>query len=450
MGKLFGTDGIRGVADAYPLTPDMVQTTGRTIANQIRAQHDPAVIVLGRDTRISGPSIERALVEGITSMGVDVRLCGVIPTPGVAFLTRATKAGAGIVVSASHHPYQDNGIKLFDAEGFKFPDAIELAIERQILSDPPRALAGTDRKTGHILPIEDAPAQYISFLKSTQETTQPFKGLSVIIDCSNGATHQIAPVLFTDLGADVETMFDTPDGRNINEGCGSQHTEPLSRRVLERSAHIGLAFDGDGDRLIAIDETGREITGDRMLAICARVLKQRDGLKSNRVISTIMSNMGLGKALESMDIEHIMTKVGDRYVMEEMKRSGAVIGGEDSGHMIFLDHHTTGDGMVTALNLMNAMRITEAPLAELADIMTVYPQVLHNVDVASKPDLDSVPEIMDAIHHAEARLGERGRVLVRYSGTQAQCRVMVEGPSQEEIADICHEVADSIARAIGN
>lgn len=450
MGRLFGTDGIRGVADTYPLTPDMVAIIGRTIADHLREHHDSPAIVVGRDTRISGPAIEKALIEGITSTGVDVRPTGILPTPGVAFLTRAGKAGAGIVISASHNPYYDNGIKLFNGEGFKFPDETESAIEARVLSGPPQVPSGNDRESGHVHPIEDAATQYTAFLKSVLNKTQPFKGVRIIIDCANGATHRIAPVLFADLGANVETIFDTPDGKNINEDCGSQHTGPLSRKVLEKGADVGLAFDGDGDRLIAIDETGGEITGDRMLAICARVLKDNGALKNNVVVSTIMSNMGLGEALGSMGIQHIMAKVGDRYVMEEMKRSGSILGGEDSGHMIFLNHHTTGDGMVTALNLIDAMCITASPLSRLAEIMTVYPQVLRNVDVSSKPDLNAVPDIMDAIHRAEDRLKERGRVLVRYSGTQPQCRVMVEGTSQDEITGICHDIADIISDIIGN
>ncbi|MEE8398628.1 MAG: phosphoglucosamine mutase [Desulfobacterales bacterium] len=448
MGKLFGTDGIRGAADTYPLTPDMVEIIGRTIADHLLQHQKPAAVVVGRDTRISGPNIEKALVEGIRSMGIDVLLAGILPTPGVAFLTRALKAGAGIVISASHNPYYDNGIKLFNGDGFKFPDETESAIEAQILSDPVPVLS-SDR-IAQVHPIEDASAQYTDFLKRVLDNTEVFKGLRIVIDCSNGATHRIAPVLFSDLGADVETIFDSPDGKNINENCGSQHTDTLSRKVLENRADVGLAFDGDGDRLIAVDETGGEITGDRMLAISARILKDSGALKNNRVVSTVMSNMGLGEALRKMGIEHIMTQVGDRYVMEEMKRSGAILGGEDSGHMIFLNHHTTGDGIVTALNLLKAMCVTATPLSHLAEAMTVYPQVLHNVDVSSKPDLDSVPEIMDAIRRAEDRLKERGRVLVRYSGTQPQCRVMVEGASQEEITGICHGIADIISNTIGN
>jgi phosphoglucosamine mutase len=449
MGNLFGTDGIRGKAGEYPMTAEMAVRIGRAVALTFTGTGGRSKIVVGRDTRQSGPMLESALVEGIGSVGTDTWLAGVIPTPGVAFLTPAVKAGAGIVIPASHNPYYDNGIKIFNGKGYKLSDEIEAEIEALIgrreaddRSPSPGPRAG--RATTNNKLIES----YITFLNSCLPSDLSLKGLRVILDCANGATSRVAPGLFSNLGARVETLGNRPDGQNINDACGSEHPEGLIAKVLNTGAHLGLAFDGDGDRLIAVDENGGILTGDQILAICARDLKQKGRLKNDLVVCTVMSNMGLGVALQDMGIRHETAGVGDRYVMEKMIATGAVLGGEDSGHMIFADRHTSGDGILTALKLIEAMQAANQPLSELKQVMTVYPQVLINVDVQSKPDLATVPAVAEAIQAVETKLGSQGRVLVRYSGTQPLCRVMVEGPSETETRQYCIQLSDIIKKNI--
>jgi len=449
MGKLFGTDGIRGVANQYPMTPEMAVKVGRAVAASFREGENPAKIVVGKDTRISGDMLEHALVSGICSMGVDAYIAGIIPTPGVAVLTSSTGANAGIVISASHNPFVDNGIKIFNSSGYKLSDTKEAEIEQLILDEKILESAALVRETGRVFEIDDAGERYTRFLIDAMPPECSFKGLKIVMDCSNGATYSLAPSIFSKLGADVEALFVSPDGKNINEDCGSEHPEILMQKVVEKRAHIGLAFDGDGDRLIAVDENGNVISGDQIIAVCAKFMKQGGLLKNNRVVSTVMSNLGLGNSLDSLDIIHTMTKVGDRYVMQEMVASGAVLGGEDSGHMVFLDQHTTGDGIFTALRLIDAMTAESKTLSELCKIMTVFPQTLLNVEVQSKPDLETVPEINNVIKTIEKRLAGKGRVLVRYSGTQSLCRVMVEGPTKEETEQYCKQIADIIKDNIG-
>jgi phosphoglucosamine mutase len=365
-------------------------------------------------------------------------------------VTRATKSVAGIVISASHNPYYDNGIKIFKDDGRKLSDATELEIENMLTGDTPISRAEGPLQPGVVRHLQQASADYARFLKQTLPVGRDFKGLKIVLDCSHGATYQVAPELFSALGADVQALAVQPDGININDRCGSQHPRRLSQTVVETGADIGLAFDGDGDRLIAVDETGNVLTGDHILAICARDFKQKGTLKNNRVVSTVMSNMGFGVALKKMQIDHEVTQVGDRYVMERMLSRDAVLGGEDSGHIIFGDYHTTGDGLLTALKLLEAMQNADRPLSETCDIMTVFPQVLINVAVDSKPEIESVPQIMEAIRSAEAELGERGRVLVRYSGTQPLCRVMVEGPDKADTERISYQISDIIRQKIGS
>ena len=448
MGKLFGTDGIRGVANEYPMTPEIAEKVGHVLAEYIIKKRSPKRILIGRDTRISGPWIEKALTDGIIAMGVDVHLTGVIPTPAIAFLTHTLKAGAGIVVSASHNPYYDNGIKLFNGDGFKFSDETEGLIEQLVLKTPEDSQIKIN-KTGMIYHINHADVQYEAFLIKVFKTQKPFKNIKIVIDCANGATYKVAPVIFSDLGADVETLFNLPDGKNINDRCGSQFTKTLSQQVVEKKADIGLAFDGDGDRLIAINEKGITLTGDQILAICAKAMKQDGILNNNLVVSTVMSNMGLGQALKRMDIGHIRAKVGDRYVVEQMRANGAVLGGEDSGHTVFLNYHTTGDGILSGLQLTDIMSKSAKTLSELSEIMTVFPQVLMNVEVTSKPDLNDIPDIIKAIHLVETRLGEKGRVLVRYSGTEPLCRVMVEALSRDEALASCQQIVEAVKKSIG-
>ena len=449
MSSLFGTDGIRGLANEYPMTSEMAMKVGRAVAYFFnRKEKGRPKIIIGKDTRISGYMLEYALVSGICSMGADAYLAGVLPTPGIAYITASTDADAGIVISASHNPFYDNGIKIFKRDGFKLSDEKEAEIEKILLSDEISSICRNIRMTGGVYRIDDAGQNYIDFLLS--KVPENFcQGLKIVIDCSNGATYKVAPELFVRLGAEVESLFNNPDGKNINENCGSENTSELIKIVLEKRADIGLAFDGDGDRLIAVDEKGNIITGDQILAICAKNMKKKDQLKNNTVVSTVMSNMGLGIALEDMGIKHIKAKVGDRYVLESMIHSGAVLGGEDSGHMIFLDHQTTGDGILTALKLIEAIKDESKPLSELVKIMNVFPQVLINVEVKNKPDILSVSQITETIKAVEKNLAGKGRVLVRYSGTQPLCRVMVEGPTLKITGRYCREIADKVKEQIG-
>ena len=448
MGKLFGTDGVRGVANEYPMTSEMAMNIGRATAHLFKQKGHAPKIIIGKDTRLSGYMLENALVSGICSMGVNAILVGVIPTPGIAYLTGSMRADAGIVISASHNPFQDNGIKIFGGEGFKLPDDTEAAIEDLIFANNLHALHPSPTELGKAYRMEDARGRYIVFLKHTFPRKFTLEGTKIVLDCSHGATYRVAPETFFELGAEVSTLFNEPNGKNINLHCGSQHPDALAEEVLKTKADVGFAFDGDGDRLIAVDETGTVLTGDQVLAICAGVLKKEGKLSNNLVVRTVMSNIGLSITLESLQIDSIMTKVGDRYVLEEMQARGAALGGEDSGHLIFLQHHTTGDGIITALQVAAAMKKEQKPLSELAKIMKVFPQVLINVTVQSRPEIETVPAITSVIHDVESKLGNRGRVLVRYSGTQNMCRVMVEGPSQEETGSYCRKIADVVERQL--
>jgi phosphoglucosamine mutase len=449
MGKLFGTDGIRGVANQYPMTPEMAVTIGRAVAAIFKGDDKQSKIIIGKDTRISGDMLEHALVSGICSMGVDAYLTGILPTPGVAFMTSSTGANGGIVISASHNPYYDNGIKIFKGNGYKLSDEEEDEIEQLVFNKSIASSPQAVQDTGRVYNIEDAAIAYGNFLKRTLPENYYFKDLKIVMDCSNGATFEVAPAIFNELGAKVKTLYSNPDGKNINDNCGSQHPENLKKSVVKDGADIGFAFDGDGDRLIAVDEKGTVATGDQILAVCAKFMKQKGFLKGNQVVSTVMSNMGFGEALKKMGIKHMTSRVGDRYVMEKMVSSGAILGGEDSGHMIFLNYHTTGDGILAALRLIEAMKEESKPLSELCKIMTVFPQVLINVDVARKPNLKNVPDIKDAIKSVETVLGKKGRVVVRYSGTQPICRVMVEGPTIEETRRYCRQLADIVGNTLG-
>jgi len=449
MKKLFGTDGIRGVANEHPMTPEMAVKIGRAGAFLFKGDKSRTKIIIGKDTRISGSMLECALVSGICSVGADAYRAEILPTPGVAFMTSSTDAGAGIVISASHNPFYDNGIKFFNGNGCKLSDEMEGEIEKLIEDENIISRCRSIRETGRVYETGDAGNSYSDFLKQALPGDCSFRGMKIIIDCSNGATYRIAPAIFDTLGADIESLFINPDGKNINENCGSQHPETLVEKVLEKGADLGLSFDGDGDRLLAVDEMGNVISGDRILAVCAKAMQQKGTLKNNIVVSTVMSNMGLMVALKDLGIKHVMADVGDRYVLEKMIASGAVLGGEDSGHMIFLDYHTTGDGILTGLRLLEIMREEAKPLSELCKVMTVFPQVLINVNVKTKPDIETVAGINDAIRSAEAQLGEKGRVLVRYSGTEPLCRIMVEGPSQEETHQYCRRIADVVREKLG-
>lgn len=445
MGKLFGTDGIRGRANAYPINCEIALKTGRAVGLFVKESGFSSVVI-GKDTRISGDMLEAALASGITSCGVDVLLAGVIPTPGIAFLAANVKGvGAGIVISASHNPYYDNGIKIFKHGGVKLSDSQEDQIEKYILEDQ----NVPEGEVGKIEFLPDPLDQYADFLLSQFEFRDFEKKLKIIFDCSNGAASDVAKLVFnSELFAPI-FINDEPDGKNINDNCGSQYTETLKKMVLKEGADLGLAFDGDADRLIAVDEKGIEITGDTVIAICSKFAKANNNLKNNIVVSTIMSNVGLSQALKGLGIDHIKSDVGDRRVLEKMKEFDAVVGGEDSGHMIFLDKHTTGDGMLSALHLIEVMLNTGEFLSELAKVMTVYPQVLQNVEVDdSRPDYMQIKQIAKTIKDVEQRLSDSGRVLIRYSGTQPLLRVMVEGPDAELTKAYCQEICEVITKNI--
>jgi phosphoglucosamine mutase len=448
MNKLFGTDGIRGIANEYPMTAEVAANVGRAIAYLSKRKGHTARIIIGRDTRLSGDMFESAIVSGICSMGVNVISVGVIPTPGIAFLTQDMRADAGIVISASHNPSQDNGIKIFNGEGFKLSDEKEIKIEELIFANNMSKLHPTPKELGKLSRLDDAAGRYVDFLKSTFPQKINPEGMKIVLDCSNGATYRVAPDVFAELGVEITTLFDKPDGRNINLNCGSQHTEALAAEVMRQKADAGFAFDGDGDRVIAVDDKGNVLTGDRMLAICSVILKKENKLKNNLVVRTVMSNLGLTVAFQELGIDSVFAQVGDRFVLEGMLARGAIIGGEDSGHLIFLDHHTTGDGLITALQVLAAMKKEAKPLSKLAGIMKVFPQMLINIDVKRKPEIETVPKIMAAIKKAEEALGDKGRVLVRYSGTQNMCRVMVEGPTKKETETHCRQIADVVKKML--
>ena len=450
MGRLFGTDGIRGTAHQYPLTAEMVLRIGRAVASIFGETRSPAKIIIGKDTRQSCDMIESTLASGICSSGLNACLTGILPTPAVAYLVSVTDACAGIMISASHNPFYDNGIKIFDGRGFKLDDQKEEQIESKILDKNTDEAAGQSiTKAGIVEQFADAADRYLNFLQDTLAEKTGFKGKKIIMDCSNGATYAVAPRLLDQLGAQVEVIGANPDGKNINAGCGSENPETLIDTVIAKKADIGLAFDGDGDRLIAVDENGQLVTGDRILAIFARAFKQKGLLTNNMVVSTVMSNLGLRLALKKLNIDYIAAPVGDRYVLEQMQAKGAIMGGEDSGHLIFLDRHTTGDGMLAAIRLLQVMQEEKKPLSELSRIMQVFPQVLLNIEVQNKPKIENVPQIKEAIRNVEDILGEQGRVLVRYSGTEPLCRVMVEGPVEEQTRHYCRQIADVVKAALG-
>lgn len=449
MGKLFGTDGIRGEANRYPMNAEIAFKVGQTVAYLFKRNSHRARVIIGKDTRISGYMLESSLEAGITSMGGDPYLVGVLPTPGIAFITQSMRADAGIVISASHNPYQDNGLKIFGADGFKLTDAQENDIEDLIFGDKLNNFLPPAKAMGKALRINDIHGRYIVFLKNSFPRDLSMEGMKIVLDTSNGATYRVAPDAFDELGADVEIIHNTPNGININDGCGSQHTQDLRNTVIKSRAAIGLAFDGDGDRLIAVDEKGNEITGDQLLIICAYVLKKEGRLKNDLLVSTVMSNLGLRVACKKYGFKHHASNIGDRYVLADMLRLGAIIGGEDAGHMIFREHHKTGDGIIAAMQLIAAMLKEDKPLSELARLMNVFPQKLINIDVKNKPEISGIPRIMEIIGQVESTLGEEGRVLVRYSGTQNMCRIMVEGPSYDTTEKYCRQIADVVKSEIG-
>lgn len=449
--KLFGTDGVRGVANREPMMVETAVNLARAVAYvlmQRKGGRRPRVVI-GKDTRLSGYMLENALVAGLCSMGGDALLVGTLPTPGIAVLTIDQKADAGFVISASHNPFEDNGIKLFSADGYKLPDEEEAEIEKLMAGGTLTELLPKAGGIGKSFRVEDAKTRYIDFCKQTFPDNLDLKGMRIVLDCGNGATYRPAPAVFKQLGAHVTSLHCTPNGLNINARCGSQYTDALREQVLAERADVGLAFDGDGDRLIVVDETGVELTGDHILAVCAKDLKARGQLTNNVAVGTVMSNIALQTTMRQLDIELVCSPVGDRYVMEAMRKQGAGIGAEPSGHMIFLDQQTTGDGIVAALQLLAVMRRTGKEMSVLASILTLAPQCLQNVEVAKRPPLQDLPGVQAAIAAAEKELGRDGRVLVRYSGTQNLCRVMVEGPTEKQATRLTDAIAAALKDEIG-
>jgi phosphoglucosamine mutase len=442
--KLFGTDGVRGVANIYPMTAEVALQLGRALAYVIKFGSSRHRIVVGKDTRVSGYLLEYATVAGICSMGVDVLLLGPFPTPGIAFITSSMRADAGIVISASHNPYQDNGIKFFSGNGFKLPDELEARIEVLMTQPEVEGACPTATQVGQAFRLDDARGRYISFLKSTFPKELELDGLKMVVDCAHGATYRIAPEIFTELGAEVIPLGVRPNGRNINHKCGATHPETMTALVKRHRADLGVAFDGDGDRVIMVDHRGEIVDGDHILGICALDMLERERLRRKTVVGTVMSNLGLELALKARGIRLLRAPVGDRYVVEAMLKGGYNLGGEQSGHLVFLNQTTTGDGILTALRLLAVMLRKDQPLADLAGCVQKCPQILINVMVKKKTDLKTIPQARQAIHEAEKRLGANGRLLVRYSGTEPKLRIMTEGEDERLIQQVAQDLAQGL------
>ena len=448
--RLFGTDGVRGTANVYPMTAEMALLLGRAVAHVLhRGRGDKHRIIIGKDTRLSGYLFEDALAAGICSMGVDVLQVGPMPTPGMAFLTVDMRCDAGVMISASHNPYQDNGIKFFNRDGFKLPDDVERRIEDMIATGALDDVRAPAEDVGQARRIDDADGRYVVFLKKTFPIDLTLDGLRVVLDCANGAAYRVGPTVLEELGAELFKLAVEPNGRNINDGCGSLFPEKLAARVRELRADVGIALDGDADRCVLVCEKGQVVDGDAVLALCAEDQQRRGLLRGGAVVATVMSNLGLEKRLEALGLGLVRTQVGDRYVVEAMRSGGYNLGGEQSGHVIFLDHNTTGDGLVTALQVLAILRRSGKPLSELVASFTRFPQVLVNLRVASKRPLEEIPSLLEKVRKAEAELDGRGRVLIRYSGTEPKARVMVEGENEERVGEIAHELADELRRALG-
>ncbi len=446
--KLFGTDGIRGRVNEFPITAEIALRMGKAVASVLHtAEPKRNRVIVGKDTRISGYMLETALTSGLVSMGMDVYLVGPLPTPAVAHLIKSMGAAAGIMITASHNPYEDNGIKVFGPDGYKLSDELEALIERHILGDEPEAPPLHPKFIGKAHRIDDARGRYIEFAKQTADNI-PLHGLKIVLDCGNGAAYAIAPVIFSELGAEVITLATTPDGLNINAGCGALHPENAAALVREHRADIGISLDGDADRVIFTDAEGNVISGDRVLALCAIGLKEQGKLRHDTLVATIMSNLGLIEAMKENGIKVECTAVGDRNVIECMRKNGYSFGGENSGHLIFGDHVTTGDGILSALQVLRMMREKNATLAELAGVMHEYPTQLSNLPVPSKPPLDSLPKLQQLMNDATAEFGEKGRHLIRYSGTENKIRVLVEHRESDQVESWVSKFSTAIREEI--
>jgi phosphoglucosamine mutase len=446
-GRLFGTDGVRGRANVHPMTAEMALSLGQAIAHVFYGQSgDRTRIIIGKDTRLSGYLFEDALAAGISCMGVDVIQVGPMPTAGMAFLTADMRCHAGVMISASHNSYQDNGIKFFSNDGFKLPDEVEDRIEQLIESGALAEQRAEPDAIGRARRIDDAEGRYVVFLKKTFPRELALDGLRVVLDCANGAAYKVGPTVLRELGAELFTLGVEPNGRNINDGCGSLFPEKTAAKVRELRADVGIALDGDADRCILVGETGEIIDGDALIALLARDLVGRDGLRGGKVVGTVMSNLGLEKALEKLGVGLLRTQVGDRYVVDAMREGGYNLGGEPSGHIIFLDHNTTGDGLITALQALAIVQRSERGLTELTADFERFPQVLLNVAVAEKRPLESLPAVNEAVRQVNAEL--RGRVLIRYSGTEFKARVMVEGDDEQRVGDYARGIAAELKREL--
>jgi phosphoglucosamine mutase len=446
--RLFGTDGIRGTINRSPMTPEQVLRIGMAAAKVLRKDQGRNMVLIGKDTRLSGYMIESALTAGICSMGMNVTLTGPIPTPGVAFLTRALRLDAGIVISASHNPFEDNGIKFFSSVGFKLPDDLEKRIEDLVMDDRLGEKRPSGAGIGKAYRLDDATGRYIEYIKSTVPRGITLEGLRVVVDCANGAAYKVTPWVLRELGAEVITINDRPDGININEKCGSLHMEDVCDAVRAHRADAGIAHDGDGDRTLMCDEKGALVDGDKILGIWALQMKKENCLRGNTVVSTVMSNLGLENYLSAHGIKLFRTKVGDRFVAEKMLEGGYVLGGEPSGHIICLHCNTTGDGPITALHVLCTMKKENAPLSDLVGDIRFYPQVLLNVPVGKKADMKSHPEVTKVIEETEASLKGRGRILVRPSGTEHKIRVMVEADDRKLVERLANRIAGVIKKTM--
>jgi phosphoglucosamine mutase len=438
--RLFGTDGIRGVANVYPMTSELALKLGRAVSHIFKERHGRGRIVVGKDTRLSGYMLETAMASGVCSMGLDVWLVGPLPTPGIAFITSSMRADAGVVISASHNPYQDNGIKIFSGDGLKLPDDLEYEIERCVLDGKVDELRPVAGEIGKAHRIDDAVGRYIVFLKNIFPQAQSLDGLRLVLDCAHGATYKVAPSVFEELGAHVVSYGVDPDGQNINDNCGALYPQTLADRVVAHNAHLGIAFDGDGDRAIFVDEKGEIADGDVVMAIVGRFLKEKESLKGSTVVATIASNMGLEAYLGRSGVGVVRTAVGDRYVLETMLRDGFSFGGEKSGHVVCLDHNTTGDGIITALKVLQVMVEKGESLSTLRKGYEEFPQMERNVKVREKRPIKEVPRLSEAIQRVADALREEGRVVVRYSGTEPKLRIMVEGMNEERVREYADEL----------
>jgi phosphoglucosamine mutase len=448
--KLFGTDGVRGTANRHPMTAETALALGQAVAHVFqRNGTERHRIIIGKDTRLSGYLFENAMAAGICSTGGEVLLVGPMPTPGMAFLTADMRCDAGVMISASHNPYEDNGIKFFSRDGFKLDDAIELRIEDLIASGALEGARAEPDEIGAAHRIDDALGRYVVFLKNTFPREFTLDGLRVVLDCANGAAYKVGPTVLAELGAEVFSLGVDPNGRNINEGVGSLHPEHTVARVREVRADLGIALDGDADRVVIVAENGEIVDGDALLALFGSDLAERGALEGDAVVGTVMSNMGLEKALDAMGLGLIRTQVGDRYMVEAMRNGGYNLAGEQSGHFVFLDHNTTGDGLITALQALAIMRRTGRPLSELVAGFQRFPQVLLNVRVAERKPFEQVPEVAEAVRKLEQELAGQGRILLRYSGTEMKARVMVEGEDEARVNELARDLANLVQRRLG-